>query len=182
MQSCLVHAFQLPHSFQSTFPPLSPAVHSNMHVCLAHTHCSHCLLYLRIASEQSHSSRRDNRWQDGELERWRQIEGENSHRSTFMARQADEKMEVEGRCQGEDVSIFAYCIHTDMYSTCHLFLRLHKWAQTGRQMERKGGECADCCVHAVAAVSVYIEVQRRGACTSSPDKQSDSAVFVPGVA
>lgn len=36
--------------------------------------------------------------------------GENSHRSTFMATQADEKMEVDGT---RYVFIFAYCIHTE---------------------------------------------------------------------
>lgn len=44
-----------------------------------------------------------------------------------------------------------------MYSSC----RLLKWAQASGQMGGKGGECADCCVHAMAAVSVYIEVGRR---------------------
>lgn len=62
------------------------------------------------------------------------------------------------------VSIFAYCIHRDWHNTCtlwHRFLQVLKWVQTRRQMERKGGECADCCVHVVAAVSVYIEERRR---------------------
>lgn len=67
MQSCLVCAFQLLHSFPSTFP-LSLPLHSTMHVCPARTHCSHCLLFLCTASKKkkkSRSSRRANRWRDG---------------------------------------------------------------------------------------------------------------------
>lgn len=102
MQSCLVRAFQLLHSFPLHF---SPALHSNMHVCAAHTHCSHCLLYLRIASQQSHSSRRANRWEDRE-------QGTHTGLHSRPCRRI-KKDGAGGEMTGiRYVSAFAYCIHT----------------------------------------------------------------------
>lgn len=100
------------------------------------------------------------RW-EAETER-----GENSHRSTFTGRWKKFNWKGDDR---NKICVHICILYSDgltrhMYSTCtlwHLPLRSYKWPQTGRQMGRKGGECADCRVHAVAAVSVYIEVRRR---------------------
>lgn len=102
--------------FSLYFSPFLTTALKKMHVCPAHTHRSYCLLYLHIASEQSRSSRRANRWQDGEQ---RDGEGRQSQRSTFfcLARQKDERMEVEGRWYGEDLCPSLHIVFTETDTT-----------------------------------------------------------------
>lgn len=130
-----------------------------MFVLLTHIAVIVCFIYaMQVNKAAQVDLRTDGQMGSRETETER---GDNSHWSTFMAKQME-----KWRWKGDDRD--KICVHISrlhshrvthhMYSTCtlwHLFVRSHKCAQTGRQMERKGGECADCCVHAAAAVSLH---------------------------
>lgn len=93
----LIRAF---HSLPSFLSPvlLSLAMRTDLHVCLAYTHCSHCSIYATPVNKAIQIDvLTDGSMGSGEeIERGR----ESSHRRTFTDRQADEQMEEEGRWRG----------------------------------------------------------------------------------
>lgn len=156
-----------------------------MHVCPAPTHRSYCLFCLHTASEQHHTSRHANRWQDGK-QRQRCSGERNSQKSTVscLARQADKNgswREEVWRSWFICLSLLIVFTETQhMQHTCthwHLFLHQLKWVQTCRQMERKGSVCRLLWLCLGCCLCVHWSAEE-GACAS----RSDSAVFVPGVA
>lgn len=191
MQSCLVCAFQLLHSFPSTFP-LSLPLHSTMHVCPARTHCSHCLLFLCTASKKKKKAVQVDELTDGVMGSRELDDREGRQLAQVHIHGLEGRWENGG---GREMRRVKICVHIsithshrlthNMHSTCALW-HLSLIAQMGLDSQADGkkkrrlvgrllcsrrGCCL--CVHWSAA---------GGGLHIHPDKQSDSTVFVCGVA
>lgn len=147
------------------FFPLSLTLYSDMHDYHTHTHCSHCLLYLHNASEQSQSCRCANRWQVGDRE-GRELTYPHTHgQAATLKWRRDDRKKIH-------VHIVAYCIHTEWHVACielaHTDMSLSDCTNGHRRADRLMCLCRGCyfCVHWSAEECVIL------------DKPSDNAMFV----